>query len=127
MENLLDVVAERDVAYSKLETGESCEPGRRWAYNELGMGYWRRCQPHVVPLFANTHFRSTTALSGPWQNRYIRLWREKLFKRRNIKLSHLRGKHKAYAAKFPDVKMEPDLSEFTNTWLSKLKKRTEEQ
>jgi len=123
MENLLDVVAERDVAYSELETGESCEPGRRWAYNELGIGYWRRCKPHLVPLFMNTYFRGTTSLSGSWQNQYIRLWREKLFTKRILKLKGLRGKHKAYAEKFPDAKLETDLSEFTDTWLSKLKKQ----
>jgi len=122
MENLLDVVAERDVAYSELETGESCEPGRRWAYNELGIGYWRKSTPHAVPLHMNTFFRATTRLSGSWQNHYIRLRREKLMNERDRKLRRVRAIHKAYCEKFPDAKIEMDLSEFTETQLSKPKK-----
>jgi len=122
MENLLDVVAERDVAYSELETGESCEPGRRWAYNELGIGYWRKCKPHLVPLFANTNFRRSTALSGPWQHHYIRLRREKFLHERSRKRKHLVGKRRAYAAKFPNAEIETDFSELTDTMMSKLKK-----
>jgi len=127
MENLLDVVAERDVAYSELETGESCEPGRRWAYNELGIGYWRKCQPHIVPLHMNTHFRKTTALSGPWQHHYMKLRREKFLHDRSRKLRRLRATHNAYTAKFPNVKIEADVSEFTSPLFSKLRKQTEEQ
>ena len=127
MENLLDVVAERDVAFSELETGESCEPGRRWAYNELGIGYWRRCKPHVVPLFMNTRFRRSTALSGPWQHEYIRLRREKLLRERKKRLRQVVGRHRAYAEKFPHARLDADLSEFTESMTTKLKKHTEDQ
>jgi len=125
MENLLDVVMERDVAYSELETGESCEPGRRWAYNELGIGYWRKCKPYLMPLHMNTYFRGTTALSGTWQNPYKKLRREKFFGRRSQKLAHVRSKLYAYSHKFPDAEIEVDLSEFTSPMMSKLKRQTE--
>jgi len=125
MENLLDVVMERDVAYSELETGESCEPGRRWAYNELGIGYWRKCKPYMIPLHMNTYFRGTTALSGPWQNPYKKLRRELFLTRRQEKLRQLRGKHKAYASVLPDAKLDTDVSEFTSPMMSKLKQQTE--
>jgi len=127
MENLLDVVAERDEAFSKLETGESSDPGWRWAYNELGIGYWRRCKPHVVPLFMNTHFRSSTALSGPWQHHYIRLRREKNMQERKRRLRQVLGKHKAYSEKFPHTQLDTDISEFAESMLSKMKKHTEEE
>jgi len=125
MENLLDVVMERDVAYSELETGESCEPGRRWAYNELGIGYWRKCKPYMIPLHMNAYFRGTTALSGPWQNPYKKLRRELFLTRRQEKLRQLRGKHKAYASVLPDAKLDTDVSEFTSPMMSKLKQQTE--
>jgi len=125
MENLLEVVMERDVAFSELETGESCEPGRRWAYNELGIGYWRKCKPYTVPLHMNTYFRGTTALSGTWQNQYKKLRRERNLCRRRFKLIRLKGKHVAYANKFPDAQLEEDLSEFTSSMISKMKQETE--
>jgi len=121
MENLLNVVLERDVAYSELETGESCEPGQRWAYNQLGIGYWRKCKPHLMPLHMNTAMRSTTALSGTWQNPYKKLRREMMFIQRGRKLKHLRGKHKAYSSMFPDAELDVDLTEFTRPMMSKLK------
>jgi len=127
MENLLDVVAERDVACSELETGESCEPGKRWVYNELGIGYWRKCKPHIVPLHMNKSFRSSMQFSGPWQHPYIRLRREKFMNLRNRKLHGLRNKQVAYSYKLPDVKLELDVSEFTSPMMSKLKKHSDEQ
>jgi len=125
MENLLEVVMERDVAYSELETGESCEPGRRWAYNELGIGYWRKCKPYIYPLHMNTYFRGTTSLSGTWLNEYKKLRREKNLCQRRFNLNRLRSKHRAYSKKFPHSKLEVDLSEYTSTMMSKLKQQTE--
>lgn len=125
MENLLEVVLERDVAYSELETGESCEPGRRWAYNELGIGYWRKCKPYMIPLHMNTYFRGTTALSGTWQNPYKKLRREMMLMRRARRVKHVQGKLKAYSYVFPDAKLDEDVSEFTRPMMSKLKRQTE--
>jgi len=127
MENLLDVVTERDIAYSELETGESCAPGQRWAYHELGIGYWQKCKPHPVPLHMNTRFRRTTALSGQWQHHYMKLRREKLMGSRHRNRKRLYAKHRAYAAKFPDTEIETDYSEYTKSLMDSLKKATEEQ
>lgn len=121
MENLLDVVAERDVAFSLLETGESCEPGRRWAYNELGLGYWHKCTEHYVPLHMNNRLRRRTMLSGPWQHRFMRLMREQRFRERARKLRRLHAIHRANSNIFPDAEHEVDLSEFTNTLASKMR------
>jgi len=127
MENLLDVVTERDIAYSELETGESCAPGQRWAYNELGIGYWQKCKPHAVPLYMNTRFRRTTALSGQWQHQYMKLRRERLMGMRHRSRKGLYAKHKAYTAKFPNTEIEIDVSECTKSLMGSLKKATEEQ
>ena len=127
MENLLDVIAERDIAYSELETGESCAPGRRWAYNELGIGYWRKCKPYSVPLHVNTYFRGTTALSGPWQRHYLKLRREKLTTNRLRSLTRAIAYRDAYAKKFPNVNIDVDFKKYTTIMLDTLKKHTEQQ
>lgn len=77
MENLLDVIRERDNAVHMLETGEPERPEKRWAYNELGLGYWHRCREHYVPQYMNNHLRNRVALNGKWQYKYKRLWRER--------------------------------------------------
>ena len=87
MENILDVIAERDRAVNLLETGETGEPGRRWAYNELGIGGWRKCRENYFPIHMNTKLRQSTSLSGPWQNKWLRLMREKRLKQRRKALS----------------------------------------
>jgi len=70
MENILDVVRERDTAHSMLETGEPPLPGRRrWAYNPLGIGYWRKCLEYHIPIHMNSTMRRSTALSGQWQHK----------------------------------------------------------
>lgn len=115
MENLLNVVAERDVALSQLETGVSCEPGRRWAHNELGRGYWRKCTEHYVPIHMNARLRRSTSLSGPWQQKWLRLYREKRLQERRRKLRHIVRKQLAYSEVFPDVELPVDVSEFTET------------
>jgi len=114
MENLLDVVAERDRAVSLLETGESCEPGRRWAYNALGIGYWHKCTEHFIPIHMNRRFQQTTAFSGLWQHRFIKLRREQKLAERSRKLRKINGKIRAYKKVFPDAEVEADLSEFQN-------------
>ena len=81
MENILDIVAERNRAYNLLEKGEPGEPQRRWFVNELGLGYWRWETEHYVPKHMNTALRNSTKLAGRWQNRYLRLWREKMIRK----------------------------------------------
>jgi len=63
MENLLDVVAERDRAYHLLETGETGEPGERVATNQLGLHYIRRCKEHYVPLEYSRKFKKYSTRS----------------------------------------------------------------
>ena len=63
MENLLDVVSERDRAYHLLETGETGEPGERVAINQLGLHYIRRCQEHYVPLEYSRKFKKYAVIS----------------------------------------------------------------
>lgn len=124
MENLLDVIAERDNAYSLLETGEKCpQTMRRWAYNELGLGYWHKFSEHYVPLHMNNRLRRRTMFSGPWQHRFLRLMREKRLKERARKLRRIEARHRAMVEAFPDAEHTVDLSEFQNTILSRGKQK----
>lgn len=121
MENILEVVAERNRAYNLLETGETGEPGHRWAYNQLGMGYWRKCKEHHMPLHENPRLRRINSLSGPWQHRYLRLMREKRLKLRNRALFREKKLYEVYSRMFPDADIEPNLEQFQKTLASSMK------
>lgn len=123
MENLLDVIAERDNAFSLLETGEACpQTRRRWAYNELGLGYWRRYSEHYVPLRMNNALRRRTMLSGPWQHRFLKMMREKRLQERARKLRRIHAQHRSMVEVFPDAEHNVDLSEYENTMMSQVAK-----
>jgi len=117
MENLLDVVRERDTAAAMLETGEPPLPGRRrWAYNALGLGFWRKCREHHLPIHMNTSMRSTTAMSGPWQHKYQRLYRETKLRERRKQIRAVIGLWRANQEVFPgNPETEPDLERFRQT------------
>ena len=115
MENLLDVVAGAWPGIQSPGDGWDWEPGRRWAYNELGIGYWHKCTEHFVPLRMNSRFQWTTAFSGPWQQKYMKLRREKQLAERDKKLRRIHAVTRSYKKIFPDAEIETDLSEFENT------------
>ena len=102
MENVLDVVNERDRAYNLLEKGETGEPGVRWAHNQLGLGYWRKCQQHYVPLHMSKKFSKYNRFNGQWQTKYMQLLRERTLLTQK-RAEHLRAKEKELLRKaFPD-------------------------
>lgn len=127
MENLLDVVCERDIALSELETGETCAPGVRWAHNELGIGYWRKCKPYPFPVHMHKGLRASTALSGSWQHQYMKLRREQLVTKRTRALKYRVYCHNRLAKVFPNAKIEQDFSEFTDCMMARLDKRSKKQ
>ena len=86
MENLLEVVQERDRAYQELETGEIPDhEGRRWVYNELGIGHWRQHEEHHLPIHMNPELKDTELPSThrfKWAIKFKKLYREKQMKER---------------------------------------------
>ena len=79
MENLLDVLAERDRAVNVLEHGHNGEQGRRWVVDMFGRGRWRRNTEHVQPMHDNEHWtESDKPTQTPWAIPYKKLYREKL-------------------------------------------------
>ena len=106
MENIMDVVDERNRAYHLLETGQTGEPEVYKSINVLGLPYWKRPIEHYIPAPMNSHLRRKMRLLGPWVNHYLRLHREKEAKKewRNNKR---RQRFKQYMLKeFPDLKPE---------------------
>ena len=106
MENVLEVVKERDRAVNLLETGKTGEPGHRWAYNQLGMGYWHRCREHYVPQHLNAVLRKRAAFIGKWQHRFKRLYREKLFNKAFANKKKQEEYQKWLKDSFPDQDIE---------------------
>ena len=110
MENLLDVVNERDRAYNLLEHGVTGEAGNRWVFNQLGIGGWRRCTEHYIPLHYNKNFHCR--FNGPWQNKYLRLLRETRLRVSYRKMKSKERKIKKLAEAFPHLKGKLDNDEF---------------
>lgn len=103
MENLLDIVAERDRAYNMLETGETGEPRQVWSYNALGMGYYRRQKEHYVPLSHNPRQLMYRKWWRPWQIPYLLQWNEKK-RKHDIWFSHVLRRHREKLRKvFPNA------------------------
>lgn len=71
MENLLDVIAERDRAVNLLETGRTGEPEPYEDKNILGIPYMRVPKEHMVPPHMNTAIIHKRRMSGRWQAKYL--------------------------------------------------------
>jgi len=92
MENLMEVVRERDCAIKMLETGTTGEPELVWRENELGIKDWREPTEHYEPEWKG--MQPTRRLLGPWINRWMRQLREKKL----MKLRGSRRRQKRYEA-----------------------------
>ena len=79
MENLLEVVAERDRAVNLLERGEHEQEGRRWVVDAFGIGRWRTNTEHVEPMHVNEKWaESDIPRQTDWATPYKRVYRERL-------------------------------------------------
>ena len=110
MENLLDVVNERDRAYNLLEHGVTGEAGSRYVFNQLGIGTWRRCTEHYIPLHYNKSFQNK--FNGPWQNKYLRLLRETRLRLSHRKILAKERKINNLTTAFPHLKGKLDNDDF---------------
>ncbi|GAB1611265.1 39S ribosomal protein L47, mitochondrial-like [Argonauta hians] len=106
MQNILEIVAERDDAYSRLETGESSRPQYRMVSNFLGLQYRRKLKEHSVPHWMNRKYRLLHTPQTRGMAKYFSLYMEKQrnlanrrVKWRNMKLQRLRKK-------FPHLQLE---------------------
>ncbi|KAL3861235.1 hypothetical protein ACJMK2_007283 [Sinanodonta woodiana] len=93
MENLQQVVKERNEAYNVLETGTTGEHHPRYVKNFLGLTVLKQPREHIIPEYMNKKYK----LLYPnriekWQVKYLRLHREKMLFRYRYQKYQLRKK-----------------------------------
>lgn len=105
MENIMQVVKERDEALNLLETGNTGDPGGRYVRNFLGLRRWKKNTEHQIPAFMNKFYtlqypRHIT----PRTKKYIALYREqKRVEHRRARNREMR-RIKKLEEKFPHLK-----------------------
>ncbi|XP_074655600.1 large ribosomal subunit protein uL29m-like [Tubulanus polymorphus] len=104
MENLQEIMAERDRAYNYLETGESGEREPYIHMNRMGRMVKRTPSEHHLPRWMNSKF--SRRLIGPWINEFRRLEREKLMKESRSKDVNKHRYKKRMMEKFPHLDVE---------------------
>ncbi|GFS06214.1 39S ribosomal protein L47, mitochondrial [Elysia marginata] len=84
MENILEVVAERDEAVNLLETGQLPHPKGGIVRDFLGRPMYRRFQEYAIPPHMNKVYRLLWPLGGLKRQhlKYLPQWREKIARRR---------------------------------------------
>ena len=111
MENLLDVVAERDRAVNLLETGETGEPGQTMLLDALGRSYLHKHREHYKPFSANQKYINLyRAKPQMWMAKWIRLHREKIRRQQALRgrtvLKYKAGLRRHYDVEDEDVTYE---------------------
>ncbi|XP_060066365.1 large ribosomal subunit protein uL29m-like [Ylistrum balloti] len=103
MENLMNVIKERDNAYSLLETGKPAEPDMVEDLDMFGMPYMRKAREHAVP---KSSFSISSRKQDPWLKKCHRLLREKHMKEKNRRLKREARYVRRTREHFPDVSEE---------------------
>ncbi|XP_065086903.1 large ribosomal subunit protein uL29m [Ochlerotatus camptorhynchus] len=120
MNNLEDIVRERNRAYYELETGETGERPAKLATNQLGLKFYYRMVEHVIPKYANKKWNETHKFfyRGSAVHKFLRLYRERLYnvkrKQKNRDRNEVMGLLKRYpnmdraaiAEKYPSVDVD---------------------
>ncbi|GLV39246.1 mitochondrial ribosomal protein L47 [Carabus blaptoides fortunei] len=120
MENLEEVVRERNKAYHLLETGETGERPTEVVTNQLGLRFRYRHTEHLIPKELNFTWKSRHNFNprGHAVSKFLLHYREKLYnekrKQRNRDRNHVIGLLKrfpnmdmeALKAKYPDVDID---------------------
>ncbi|XP_029651111.2 39S ribosomal protein L47, mitochondrial [Octopus sinensis] len=110
MQNILEIVAERDDAVSLLETGKSCRPQYRMVRNFLGLKYRRKVKEYAVPSWMNLRYRMlhTPFMKGltPYFGLYFEKQRMLAKKHQKRRLDYKRKLKK----EFPHLELESEES-----------------
>ncbi|KAK6965926.1 39S ribosomal protein L47 mitochondrial [Biomphalaria glabrata] len=79
MENILEVVKERNNAVSLLETGKPADPGGAYVRDFLGRVRWRKFSEYAVPPYMNKAHRLLFPRGfNKIHLKYLPLWRQKI-------------------------------------------------
>ena len=106
MENLLDVVAERDRAVNLLETGRSGEPEPYEDKNILGIPEMRTPTEHFVPKHLHPFVIHKKNMSGRWQEKWLVKLAEKKLKHERWQKRHAEKEKKKLKEIFPDAEID---------------------
>ncbi|XP_050342929.1 39S ribosomal protein L47, mitochondrial [Nymphalis io] len=126
MDNIETVIRERNVAYYKLETGETGERPVDEVVNLLGLNEKYQKQEYYLPKFMNTRWVRSYFEHGYINSlavkKFYRLYKEKLYnierKARNRDFNHVQQLLK----RFPDMDMEKLKAEYPNVDIEKAKR-----
>lgn len=126
MENIEKVIRERNVAYYKLETGETGERPEEEVVNLLGLPEEYRKQEYYLPKFMNTRWVKSYLEHGFIASyavkKFLRLYREKQ------RVEAKRGRNRDYnhvqhlLKKFPNLDMEALKAQYPDVDLEKAKR-----
>lgn len=126
MNNIETVIRERNVAYYKLETGETGERPVEDVVNLLGLSEKYQKQEYHLPKFMNSRWVRSYFEHGYINSfavkKFYRLYKEKLHnearKARNREFNHVQQLLK----RFPDMDMEKLKAEYPNVDIEKAKR-----
>lgn len=124
MENLEEVVRERNRAYYELETGETGERPGKVVPNELGIRFYYRAFEHVIPKYANRKWNErhkfTFGGSAVWK--FLRLYRERLYNEKRKLRNRERNEVVHLLRRFPNIDRETLAQRFPTVDVEKLYK-----
>ncbi len=103
MENLIEVIQERDRVVNQLETGKTGEPFEYEDTNILGMQEVRTAEEHAEPEHLNPEVIRRKKMSGRWQQYYLKRWEEKQLRHKRWEANERRKKLKKLREIFPDA------------------------
>lgn len=103
MENILEVVKERDTAYNVLETGKTGEQEKYEIRNFLGIPYQRTPVEHYVPQHKNAKFNMMHPKYSRWMERYLLRYDEKLRSHDNFEEKRVEKLREKLMDEFPNL------------------------
>lgn len=92
MENLLEVVKERDDAFEMFEFGHTSDPKTYTVRNFVGLPYKRTAREHYVPKHLNKRFNLMHINHEPWMDKHLARYEEKF----RVKRKKKDKKHETY-------------------------------
>uniref|UniRef100_A0A182J168 Large ribosomal subunit protein uL29m n=1 Tax=Anopheles atroparvus TaxID=41427 RepID=A0A182J168_ANOAO len=124
MDNLEEVVRERNRAYYLLETGETGERPGRLETNELGIRFFYRSFEHVIPKFANRKWneRHKFTFGGYAVWKFLRLYRERLYNEKRKLRNRERNEVVHLLRRFPNIDRQTLAQRFPSVDVEKLYK-----
>nr|CAD7441281.1 unnamed protein product [Timema bartmani] len=105
MENLEQVVRERNRAYFQLETGETGERPGKPSVNAFGLNYFHKMSEHLIPKWMNTAWKKKFVFNkpDPYVKTFLSLYREKLWSLKRKEANRQRSHVMHLLKRFPNL------------------------